>query len=146
MRRMAASVCVITTVDDTGEPRAMTATSVTSLSMDPPAMLVCVNRWADIHQPMAAGTAFCINILHRSQQEIAERCARANPGENYLRAAPWTLSATGLAHLPDAQACIFCDVDQTIPYTTHSIFIGTVSEVRTHGESAPLIHLDGAYR
>ena len=63
MRRMAGSVCVVSTGD--GETKhAMSATAVTSLAMDPPSLLVCVNRAVPFHDAMSGGEQFCINILN----------------------------------------------------------------------------------
>lgn len=147
MRRMAASVSVVTTVDTGGQPHAMTATSVTSLSMEPPAMVTCVNRWASVYEPINAGAAFCVCILNDAQQSIAEQCSRGEvAAEDYLNAAPWQRDSRGVPYLPDAQACVFCDLDQAIPYTTHSIFIGRVHSVIRHGDVAPLVYLNSAYR
>jgi flavin reductase (DIM6/NTAB) family NADH-FMN oxidoreductase RutF len=147
MRRMAASVSVVTTVDRDGRPHAMTATSVTSLSMEPPALLVCVNQWATIHDPIHAGAPFCVCILGADQQPVAEQCSRGDlKTEEYLCRPPWERDSNGIPYLPGAQACIFCELDQSVPYTTHSIFIGRALSVTRHGDVAPLIYLNSGYR
>ena len=55
--------------------QAMTATSVASLSLDPPLMLVCINREASIHEVMKEGLGFCINILSLGQKNLADICS-----------------------------------------------------------------------
>ena len=75
MRSLAASVSVISARDAFGETYAMTASSVTSLSIDPPAILVCVNKDASIHDTLVKDVSLCINILQKNQQEISNLCS-----------------------------------------------------------------------
>ena len=75
MRFLAASVNVISTAHE-GKKFAMTATSVTSLSMDPPSLLVCVNKNASIHDTLITdGQQFCVNLLSKGQEDIATTCS-----------------------------------------------------------------------
>ena len=124
MRRLAASVSIVTTIDAQGQHRAMTATSVTSLSLDPPALLVCVNRWAEVYSPLKHGQAFCVTILNHEQQALAEQCSRNTVAPETLTVSPWALTAGGLAYLPEAQAALVCHNDRSIDYGTHGVFIG----------------------
>ena len=75
MRSLAASVSVISARDATGKTYAMTASSVTSLSIDPPSILVCVNKEASIHDTLVEDVSLCVNILQKNQQEIANLCS-----------------------------------------------------------------------
>ena len=75
MRFLAASVNIISTAHE-GKKFAMTATSVTSLSMDPPSLLVCVNKNASIHDTLITdGQQFCVNLLSKGQEDIATTCS-----------------------------------------------------------------------
>ncbi len=145
MRRMAASVCVISTVDDSGKPHAMTATSVISISMEPPALLISVNRWASLHAAIIKNAAFCVSLLRSNQQAIAEQCSQRELSTDYLTQSPWQRDDKGIPYLPDSQACVFCALDQTIEYGTHSIFIGQVSHAESYGKMAPLLYFNGQY-
>ena len=80
MRGVTSTVSIISAKEN-GERHAMTATSVTSLSLDPPAMLVCVNKDASIHNIINYGSSFCINILSSRQKELAEVCSKSEEGE-----------------------------------------------------------------
>ena len=60
---------------------AMTAISVTSLSVDPPSMLVCINKEASIHGIISVDSSFCINTLSSEQKDIAEICSNSEEGE-----------------------------------------------------------------
>lgn len=145
MRRQAASVCVVTGMDARHQRHAITVTSIASLSMDPPSLLVCINQWASIHEPLTAGQGFCVNILAAGQQSIADNCSRGGHGENPFSAGNWLTGPMELPYLQGAQATLFCENDKSICYATHTIFIGRVHHVLLHGEVAPLIYLNGGY-
>src|SRR3546814_6417669 len=72
LRRMAKSVTVITCRHE-GVRYAVAATAADALSMDPPSMIVSVNRSASLHAPLSAGAGFCLNVLARPQEEIFSR-------------------------------------------------------------------------
>lgn len=146
MRRLAASVSVISSIDDESRIQAMTATSVVSLTLDPPALLVCVNHWAALHKPLAAGREFCVNILSRKQRIIAESCSRGRDHRDHLNPDNWQTGPGGIPYLKEAQANLFCHNDKSICYATHTIFIGRVQHVQLHGDVVdPLIYLNGKY-
>jgi flavin reductase (DIM6/NTAB) family NADH-FMN oxidoreductase RutF len=145
MRRQAASVCVVTGVDAGYQRHAITVTSITSLSMNPPALLVCINQWASIYEPLMAGQGFCVNILAADQQLIADNCSRGGRSDDQFSAGIWLSGPGGLPYLQGAQATLFCENDKSICYATHTIFIGRVHHVLLHGEVAPLIYLNGGY-
>jgi flavin reductase (DIM6/NTAB) family NADH-FMN oxidoreductase RutF len=145
MRRMASSVSIVPTTDGEGRAYAMTATAITSVSMDPPSLLVCVNERAGIYSAMQQGRPFCINILHEKQRELAELCSHGPQNRDRFAIGQWQNHASGIPYLPEAQANIFCINDKSLCYASHSIFIGRVESVTTHGEVSPLIYLDGTY-
>src|SRR5690242_13699347 len=74
MRRVAATVNVIS-VNVHGRPLGITATAVSSLSMEPPSLLACINRTAAVHASMADMANFRVNILHRDQEDVARMFA-----------------------------------------------------------------------
>lgn len=146
MRRLAASVSVISSIDDENRIQAMTATSVVSLTLDPPALLVCVNHWAALHEPLVTGREFCVNILARKQRIIAENCSRGRNNRDHLNPDHWQTGPGGVPYLQEAQANLFCHNDKSICYATHTIFIGRVQHVQLHGDVVdPLIYLNGKY-
>lgn len=145
MRRMAASVSIVSTADNGGRAYAMTATAVTSVSLDPPSLLVCVNRRAGIYEALEQGRPFCINILHEGQRALAELCSQGPQSRDRFAIGQWQNNASGIPYLADAQANIFCINDKSLCYASHTIFIGRVESVTMHGEVSPLIYLDGTY-
>lgn len=145
MRRMASSVCVVTSVDNSNTPHAITATAISSLSLEPPTLLVCINRWAAIHTAVLEKKQFCINILNNAQKPVAEQCSRKQIDKDYLHRQFWRRDKNGLPYLPDSLACVFCVLDRAIEYSTHSIFFGLAGHSLVQGEIAPLLYFDGQY-
>jgi flavin reductase (DIM6/NTAB) family NADH-FMN oxidoreductase RutF len=145
MRRLAASVVVVTARFEATR-YAMAASAVTSLSMDPPSILLCVNKTASIYPVLEAGTDFCINVLSRSHEPIAVASSGAQKGEGRFAVGDWRDDPdTNTPFLGDAQASLICAVDGIHYYGTHGIFIGRVKRVHLHGDVYPLVYVDGRY-
>lgn len=146
MRGFAQSVVIVSTVGDDGARYAMAATAVTPLSMDPPSMLICVNRTASSHSILESGANFALNILHSGQMDVARACGGAAKGEDRFAVGAWMTHANGVPYLADAQAAILCHQRQRISYGSHDIFIGDVEAVFRADQVNPLVYFDGAYR
>jgi flavin reductase (DIM6/NTAB) family NADH-FMN oxidoreductase RutF len=123
----------------------MTATAVTSVSLEPPSLLVCVNHQAGIYAALEQGRPFCVNILNASQRALAELCSRGPQTRDRFAIGRWQNHLSGIPYLTDAQANIFCISDKSLCYASHTIFIGRVENLTMHGEVSPLIYLDGTY-
>jgi flavin reductase (DIM6/NTAB) family NADH-FMN oxidoreductase RutF len=144
LRRLAKAVVVVTAWD--GRQRwAMTATAVSELSMDPPSLLVCVNRTASLYEPLSRGATFCINILRSDQQLISQTCSGAAKGEARFAEGQWGVGKCQTPYLQDAQASFFCRFERMLDYGTHAVVIGKVHEVIISGEVDPLVYVDGTY-
>jgi flavin reductase (DIM6/NTAB) family NADH-FMN oxidoreductase RutF len=145
MRRLAASVVVATARD--GDTRyAMAASACTSLSMDPPSILLCVNQSASIYPILNHGRDFCINMLSGSHEAISAACSGGAKGEGRFAIGDWRDDPdTNVPFLADAQASLICSVDAIHHYGTHGIFIGKVKRVHLHGDVYPLVYIDGRY-
>lgn len=143
MRRVASTVNVIT-VCVRGEPMGVTATAMSSISLDPPSLLICINRAAALHSPLEDVTHFCVNVLHRSQEPIARMFADRQ--QHALRFAEgWQVDCERPPRLIDAQAALLCRRIHHHPFGTHSIFIGQVEEVAVRDHIEPLVYVDGRY-
>ena len=145
LRRLAKAVVVITT-HYRGQRFAMSATAVSELSIDPPSMLVCVNRSASIYSPLQAGANFGINILHTSHESISRACSGGKKGEARFSEGSWLHTADNVPYLSDAQATLICTHETNFAYGSHCIFVGRVTEVFYHDSVDPLIYADGQYR
>src|SRR6516162_11316129 len=78
MRRFPAAVSVITSADETRR-HGMTATAVTSLSLDPPSLIACINRTTLLHDIMLTARHFCVNVLRKDQAELSSAFSGAVP-------------------------------------------------------------------
>lgn len=146
MRQLAAGVAVVTTADS--QRRAgLTATSVCSVSAEPPQLLVCINRQSDAHDMVHGSGAFVVNLLSSDQQAVAEAFAGAVGihGERRFHRARWTRLATGAPVLEGCLAAFDCRVVQAVSAATHTIFVGRVEALRAEPDLAPLVYVEGDY-
>ena len=143
MRGIAATVSVISSRDNL-DKQAMTATSVASLSLEPPSMLVCVNKESSIHKIMKQGSSFCINVLNRDQKKIAEICSIKGKEEQRFDLGNWE-EIEGVPFNKDSQSNIFCVCEKLINHNTHTLFIGKVVKIINNESKDPLIYKDGNY-
>jgi flavin reductase (DIM6/NTAB) family NADH-FMN oxidoreductase RutF len=148
MRHLASGVAIAATRDAEGMAHAMTVTSVTSLTDQPPSLLVCLHRNSSMFKALAGTEFFSINLLRQDQAEISERCAFTPEDEDRFCVGEWR--EHGEYHIPyldDALTCFLCRVSQKIDYGTHSIVIGDIVAVLAPGDGAqPLIYCRGEYR
>ena len=145
MRRLPSGVAIVTALGEGKTPVGMAATSITSLTMDPPAVLVCVNQTAGIHAHLSPGCPVSINLLSRHQREVSAAFGGAVAREARFGVGSWTPDAHGLPILDEAQANLSCTVESMTPFGTHSIVIARVKAVRLSDAVDPLIFQDGAY-
>lgn len=144
MRRLAASVTVVVAKGDSG-PVGMAATSVTSLTVDPPAVLVCVNRATALHALLEPTAPLSVNLLSKDQQDVSAAFGGGVPREQRFTVGTWDEGENGLPKLAGAQANLSCVIDAMLAYGTHSIVIARVLKAQVSDHVAPLIYQDGAY-
>lgn len=147
MRTMAGGVSVVTA--GTGESRSgATVTSATALSMEPPTMIVSINRSSSIWPVIGRYNHFCVNILSSAQQDIAARFAGQGglKGAERYGDAGWFALESGAAALEGVLAAIDCAVEDVIERHSHAIVIGRVLAI-AHGdaEAQPLLYHSGRY-
>jgi flavin reductase len=144
MRRLAASVTVVTTVKDQ-ERVGITATAVTSVTTQPPALLVCINRSTSIHSVLEKGAHFCINLLHHHHIDISNAFGGFIKCDDKFAYGTWKDHDSKVPYLTDAQANLFCVVDDVLDYGTHTIVVGKIDAIIITGEVEPLIYQNGGY-
>lgn len=152
MRRLAGACTILTTADagaDRGSWAGLAATAVCSVSADPPRLLVCVNRRVRAHEVIARTGALGVNVLRGDQQPLARRfagCGACAPDEKFLEG-DWRPGLTGAPLLADALVGFDCRVAETVPSSTHDIFICDVLAVRLGEEiQDPLLYFNGEFR
>jgi flavin reductase (DIM6/NTAB) family NADH-FMN oxidoreductase RutF len=141
----ATGVTVITSVDADGQPVGTTANAVSSLSLDPPLVLVCFDRTSRTLESVLAHGAFAVNVLGARQQHLSTNFARRG------LAAAWDgvrhrRGRTGSPRLDGVIATLECTVEHQLEGGDHEIIVGRVREVETSGDDAePLIFWRGRY-
>jgi flavin reductase len=138
----------ILTVDLEGEIHGMTANALTSVSLDPLLLLVCVDRAARTHAHLHAKKRFGINILAESQRGISEYYARPLGGDEHAEAeagARFDRTPQGTPILHDALAYLECKLQSAQPAGDHTIFIAEVEDVVIR-DGDPLLFFRGQYR
>ena len=146
MRELAGAVSIISAGE--GERRAgFDATSVSSLSLDPPTLVDCVNRASSSWPVLREASSFGVNVLSASHREIAHRFAGRTGAEGAQRyeGGHWITLATGAPLLSDALAAFDCSVDEIIERHSHAIVIGRIDAVRRRGGGGALVYWRGDY-
>ena len=121
----------------TGDARTgLTATSATALSVEPPTMLICVNRSASAWPVLQAERHFAVNILAHHHEDVAGRFAGrggAKGADRYV-GSDWLRLGSGAYGLKDALAVIECEIEEILERHSHGIIIGAVRSVQFGGE------------
>jgi flavin reductase (DIM6/NTAB) family NADH-FMN oxidoreductase RutF len=146
MRHLAGGVSVITAgraKDITG----MTVTSVSSLSVEPPTLIVSINREASSWPLIKRHGSFGVNMLAADQIDIAERFAGKGglKGADRFIGAQWATRVSGVPLLVGSLAAIDCEVDDVVERHSHALVIGRVLDISTSGRTAALAYWQGQY-
>jgi flavin reductase (DIM6/NTAB) family NADH-FMN oxidoreductase RutF len=141
----ASGITVITTKREDGL-LAMTASSFTSLSAEPPLILVAVNKNVRIHDPIAEQKAFGVMILSSEQEEVSNCGAgfRGHEG-NFLLGVPFYQAVTGAPILEKSLAWMDCSLYATYEGGDHTIYVGKI-EATGAQEGEPLLWYSRGYR
>jgi flavin reductase len=125
----------------------LTATAVCSLSAEPASLLACVNREASAHNAIVETRAFCINVLPHGKIALARLFASAKPEDRARRFATerWVERVTGAPVLDEAIVAFDCTLDQAIVYSSHSILIGQVQDIKLGSAAKHLMYVEGDY-
>jgi flavin reductase (DIM6/NTAB) family NADH-FMN oxidoreductase RutF len=142
----ATGVTVITTRD--GDLlHGMTANAISSLSLDPVLLLICVDKTTHAHDVIREGGAFAVNILGEHQEALSRTFAKKAPPETgTLRGQAFREGETGVPILADCLAYIECRVSQLLEGGDHTIFTGeVVAEGVVNDQLKPLLFYRGGY-
>ena len=140
--RFATGVTVLTVTAPDGRPHGMTASSLTSASLDPPLVLVCVDHAARMHPLVTTADEFVVNVLAGDQEELSRRFA--DPHDDRFDGVGYRTTANGLVLLEGALAHIECRRQTLYEAGDHTIVLGRVvgGNVR---EGRPLMYFRGGY-
>ena len=140
--RFATGVTIVTARDPSGGPVGMTASSVASVSLDPPLLLVSVDRTHDMHAALAAGEHFVLNVLAADQEALSRRFA--GDEENRFDGVGYKENRQGIPVLDGALASIECVKQTAVPAGDHTVFLGLVTGGSVT-DRRPLLYYRGGY-
>ena len=138
----ATGVTVVTTMDADGSPRGFTANSFTSVSLDPPLILVCLAKRAASCPVFQAAKSFAVNILSEDQKAVST--AFSSPGVDRFTTVDWSARATGCPILADVVAWLDCRMQEVVDAGDHYILIGRIVDY-DYAPASPLGFCRGAY-
>jgi flavin reductase (DIM6/NTAB) family NADH-FMN oxidoreductase RutF len=140
--RFATGVTVVTTLRADGQPVGMTASSVASVSLEPPLLLVAVERSHDMHDALGAAAHFAINILAADQEALARRFAAA--AANRFEGVGYREGRHGVPLIDGVLAHIECAKQAAVPGGDHTVYFGLVTGGEV-SERRPLLYYRGGY-
>ena len=145
MAMLASAVNVITT-DGPAGLAGFTATAVTSVTDQPPTLLVCMNRSSFAHPIFAGNAVLCVNVLTAGQQALSALFADRNVTmQDRFARTPWSPLATGSPALDGALVSFDCRITHTREAGSHSIFLCEVEAIRQGDSRCGLVYFDRAY-
>lgn len=139
--QFATGITVVTTVDEKNEMIGLTANSFSSLSLDPPLILVCIDEKSDSLQAFEKNVPFVVNILNKEQEEVC--WAFAKKGTDKFNGISYELSESGVPYFLDNLATIHCTVYEYYRAGDHVIVTGYVHHVQYNEKADPLLFFRG---
>lgn len=141
--RFATGVAVVTVTDAEGRPHGLTVNSFTSLSLDPPLVLISIDLRNSILGHFLAASYFAINILAEGQESLSLRFSSVS--ENRFAGIAWRTSELGLPLLDGALAHLECAVIRPVDAGDHTVLMGEV-RAADYSEGRPLVYFSSGYR
>lgn len=139
----ATGVTIVTSVNEAGRAVGFTANSFTSLSLEPPQLLVCVAHSASSLPAIRSHRRFGVSVLAQGQREVAERFSKR--GVDRFAVGDWVEAESGVLLLEGACAHFACMLDVEVESGDHVILVGRIDSFRAAPERQPLLYLRGRY-
>ena len=141
--RFASGVTVVTSKDTDGNLHGITVSAFCSVSLDPPLILVCIDKNTGSHYALAQTDSFVVNILRDDQQYISDCFASFLPDK--FAVVKYHSGIDDLPVLEDVVANLECRLVNSHPNGDHTIFVGQI-ETATINDGQPLVYWHGDYR
>ena len=142
LSRFASGVTVVTTKDGQGEFHGITVSAFCSVSLEPPLVLICIEKTTVSHDALVESGVFAVNVLGETQASVAEHFA--SPSADKFDGLDLVAGSAGLPILAGIAAVLECSVVQIHDGGDHSIFVGGVDRARV-SEAQPLLYFRGEY-
>lgn len=144
LSRFASGVTVVTTKDAEGKPHGITVSAFCSLSLDPPLVLICIEKSAGSHNAFTESGFFVVNIL--SEEQIAHSNQFAAPIPDKFNGIKYQTGLEGVPVLENALANLECKLVNSHENGDHTIFVGQVEKTTLSENGKPLLYFHGNYR
>jgi flavin reductase (DIM6/NTAB) family NADH-FMN oxidoreductase RutF len=142
-RTFVTGVTAVTTIDeDTAEPRGLLVNAFSALSLDPPTILVCVQRSSTSYRHLFSRDHIAVNVLAADQSEVAAQLATKAPDK--FSSIAWRPAPAGSPLIEGSAAWLEAHITERIQSSTHTIFVAEVTAV-DHFERAPLLYAFGRF-
>jgi flavin reductase (DIM6/NTAB) family NADH-FMN oxidoreductase RutF len=145
MQLWASGVTVVTTNSKKYGLQGMTVTAFSSVSVNPPQILVCINESADTGEGIQESQHFAVNVLNSTQQDVSSQFAGGSSQQQRFESTPWTKGITDTPILDSSLMSLECKVIEKIHAGTHWVLIGEVQSCVCR-EGEPLLYYRGAYQ
>ncbi len=144
MGQFATGITVVFTMGGSG-PHGMTVNSLTSVSLDPPLILFCVDNHARTRHAVGPGERFTVSILRQEQESLSRLFADPATPDSVVDRLPIRTVTAGMPILRDALAYLDCVVDALYPGGDHQIVVGRVEDFDVLNHGNPLVYFSGRY-
>lgn len=144
MGHFATGVTIITTVSKSGQSFGLTANAFTSVSLDPPLLLISVDKKAESYPCFEESKVFTVNILSDSQEALSRKFAVS--GGNKFEGVAYSMGANGAPIILGTVGYIECRLYATYDGGDHTLYLGEIQQAETHEGSKPLLFYRGGYR
>jgi flavin reductase (DIM6/NTAB) family NADH-FMN oxidoreductase RutF len=145
LQQWASGVTVVTTSSEKFGVQGMTVTAFSSVSVNPPQILVCINDSADTGVGIHESRYFAVNVLNSDQQDLSNQFAGGSSQQQRFENTDWQVGITGAPILNNSLMSLDCKVVEKVLAGTHWIIIGEVQECICRS-GTPLLYYCGAYR
>ena len=143
LSRFASGVTVVTTRDAEGRPLGITVSAFSSVSLEPPLVLVCIDCAAYVHDAFQASGVFVVNVLGAEQEELSRLFASREPDK--FQRIGYSAGLEGAPVLADTLATLECRLRHAYEGGDHTIFVGEVEHTNVRADAQPLLYYRGGY-
>jgi flavin reductase (DIM6/NTAB) family NADH-FMN oxidoreductase RutF len=143
--RFATGVTVVTTIDAKKKPHGLTVSAFASVSLEPPLVLVCIDRANGVGPTLAKTGRFIVNVLEETQEELSRRFSETPAAADPFEGVDVRIGLGGIPMLRNSLAALECRITEQREAGDHTIFLAEV-EFAHLSDAHPLLYFRGAYR
>ncbi len=145
LAQFASGVTIVTTTHD-GAPYGMTVAAFSSVSLDPPLVLVCIGKSATSCDPIRVAGRFAVHILATTQEHLGTRFSSKNTMAERFEGLPYSLGETGVPVIEGSLAHVECEMAEAYEAGDHWIYVGRVMSANARSDGEALLHFRRAFR